>query len=1453
MPSVSFKIDKLRSNYFYHYTKYIDGNVAVDAKGKEDKGWGLYSKLKTDEERAAWQAAVEEFNDNNEVETISARIKRKLEEGKKWFEIDKGKFPAKVSYIMPSLEAAINALNPTDKCNDNFINDIMQITGGALPTKENIAKYYLEAISVNLEIDMHTLLNNLYDLGVSAFINPVFDAAIKIVDNYIGTIDTVYNEYSVLAARPLARYRTWNFDVTASDEIKERAKKEFFDTASTFSGAEQKIIAYIIGADTFTLFADFWKNAKSLGKDSWYAILSQLRTLKAVFTGLNLPSKDIFAKLLDTLLFALGGLIGGLATAKCAEEKEIEESIATICEAEDVPDEAALIKKIDNDIKETQEKYSEHTIIYNQAVHNENGYSLYKITQPTSDTSSNSSTGAYEPIDDYAYICKVSMCETIDPTDTSEWYTSFEDIATKLIIEFDLRYNIELKVSVNDHIKLNSIIAYLNEVPVKSRLEFIVIEVGPNYIIGEYTSEFNELLFSQKLYSEEDLQEINVQVQDLLNEKIKEFSTNQYDEIIDKFKKFTYCKDFIRDYISFYRFAALAQYTREHTEGDAVAISSAKFIELYESIAQEFLDKYYDDVKKICKKKNLKKYLNKGQIPTLKQILDDRTDQCIDSILELYQQNPGNIKYCSLGRISDFMLCDHYLEYINSDKFQYDEDNPYIVRLADAINTFIGIRTRLELNKDNIEGLIISFNELCDATIKPYWTFKDIDYYTKLTELFQYDTYTNTDVIAEGTVTDSISLYKRVLNYIKALTKFSRTDEYNIETDDNTDYYKLLEEQDKQEDRKLNKKEIEFEGKLKKIAYRFASLRKIEMSVNATNITDYADENVIRTFAKFREKKGNLVYEFSEEEHYNRLDPLYNTQSILGPYIKMLKKITANEVDELNKIYLEAFDYYLNNKDNINLCEDLFKFAEVNWPAAGTIYNERTIFDYYLFNYTNTSLPPKNLKELKEAEYILENVPEPDEFEELTSYPVTKFDIGGLPYWLKYCAIATLVNVMLPIYWPTGINIAGVPIPLPIIYLPIIPLNIGPLIIVIGLGICGICPLPMILFANTGPTKKTVLIPIDLAIDFIEKLIAKIKAGQEPSIKAIINPLIKSLDNEINECIEEGENIEYQIAQVKNVSIDAQTELSLKEVLSKDTTTHVNNAELEQELMNPEIAVDVWYGPTASWDEVAQEMLENEKQIREKYNKENKEIYENAAKSWDEYVKRIEEEQRQLAQQEYEEESYGGVPIRSETTSGSYEHIQVVEKINADYTSTVHTSKISTQGGRIPKYLIIHYTAGGNSKPGMGRQTCYMWRDSDREASADFVVDDGGQYQYNPDPTRYYCFAVGAKKVDSRNGGGVMWKKAYNNNCISIEICSSLKKGYTAKDPDHAGWYFTDAVLAQARDLAKKLMKKYNISINNVYRHFDVTGKSCPGIIGWTERTDAAATEWKKFKKSLTY
>lgn len=183
----------------------------------------------------------------------------------------------------------------------------------------------------------------------------------------------------------------------------------------------------------------------------------------------------------------------------------------------------------------------------------------------------------------------------------------------------------------------------------------------------------------------------------------------------------------------------------------------------------------------------------------------------------------------------------------------------------------------------------------------------------------------------------------------------------------------------------------------------------------------------------------------------------------------------------------------------------------------------------------------------------------------------------------------------------------------------------------------------------------------------------------------------------------------------------------------------------------------------------------------------------------------------------------------------------------------VHISKAV---GRPIKYLAIHYTAGGSSAAGCAMAVKKVFES--RKASADFAVDDRDIVQFNPDLRNYYCWAVGDTKQQ-----GVSCKDGCNRNTISIEICSTLARGTSAAKPNHSGWSFTDKALNNAVRLAKILMKKYNIPIERVVRHYDISGKLCPGVAGWNNgrlyTTDGSPTslyngssKWEAFKKRLT-
>lgn len=198
----------------------------------------------------------------------------------------------------------------------------------------------------------------------------------------------------------------------------------------------------------------------------------------------------------------------------------------------------------------------------------------------------------------------------------------------------------------------------------------------------------------------------------------------------------------------------------------------------------------------------------------------------------------------------------------------------------------------------------------------------------------------------------------------------------------------------------------------------------------------------------------------------------------------------------------------------------------------------------------------------------------------------------------------------------------------------------------------------------------------------------------------------------------------------------------------------------------------------------------------------------------------------------------------------------------ADVTITqAYISKhITRKTGRQVRYIAIHYTAGRSSTAGaaMANRNVFLTR----QASADFVVDDTTIVQVNPNPDEYYCWAVGDKK-NPWTGGARLNGVAGNVNTVSIEMCSTLRKGTSAATPNHDGWSFTASELELTRRLVRYLMLAYDIPRERVVRHYDITGKLCPGVPGWNDGPlydtggkalsgrNSGSEEWETFRGSL--
>ena len=151
----------------------------------------------------------------------------------------------------------------------------------------------------------------------------------------------------------------------------------------------------------------------------------------------------------------------------------------------------------------------------------------------------------------------------------------------------------------------------------------------------------------------------------------------------------------------------------------------------------------------------------------------------------------------------------------------------------------------------------------------------------------------------------------------------------------------------------------------------------------------------------------------------------------------------------------------------------------------------------------------------------------------------------------------------------------------------------------------------------------------------------------------------------------------------------------------------------------------------------------------------------------------------------------------------------------------------------IIRYIVIHYTGNDGDKAASNGR---YFREHIVNASAHYFVDDTEIIQSVPD--NCIAWSVGGNKYPScsKTGGGKWHGKCTNHNSISIELCDTKKNGVSD---------FTEATQKNAAKLCQMLMKKYNVPIENVIRHFDVVGKICPKPFVENKAV------WKKWKERL--
>ena len=148
-----------------------------------------------------------------------------------------------------------------------------------------------------------------------------------------------------------------------------------------------------------------------------------------------------------------------------------------------------------------------------------------------------------------------------------------------------------------------------------------------------------------------------------------------------------------------------------------------------------------------------------------------------------------------------------------------------------------------------------------------------------------------------------------------------------------------------------------------------------------------------------------------------------------------------------------------------------------------------------------------------------------------------------------------------------------------------------------------------------------------------------------------------------------------------------------------------------------------------------------------------------------------------------------------------------------------HTGNYQKGRTQPVEYIVVHYTA--NTGDTAQNNLDYFAR-TKTGTSAHYFVDENEVCQSVQDTdVAWHCGSKNPVHPYCRNA-----------NSIGIEMCNSVGG-------------VPEAVRARTAAFVRELMDKYGVPVENVLRHYDVTGKRCPAP--WVD----APGEWEKFKTML--
>lgn len=781
----------------------------------------------------------------------------------------------------------------------------------------------------------------------------------------------------------------------STSEERELRKKQIKEEAKKYGGEVLEMLGIITLYDTLKELWFAMKNMWGMAKSGWKSIIDNFKNLKSLLKDCSSTlGKSILAwiilllPIVSQLALAVLGAIELSKKQQKIDEEILEEALKNI------------EQPIDNKI------YSELLL---NAINNQKKINKKEIDNKTIDSSCFS-------------ICPVEY--DTNGVNNNKYGGYILEMGTDIDVYRFVK-------NVSDTINIEDVIGYINNTPIKSKIEGVVSEKKERYIIVKP----NEI---DKKYN------LNISV---------ESQKNKFTELSEAFNDISKIENILKDDI-LYIYKTILYNNFIYTKNTNDYSLDTK----YNSIIKKHEDNISNLEKRILEITSKKNIKNKMELENgLLMIKDDimnAKDAFFENIINTF--NKENISTYP-NKNCDYKLLDFYYNFIMN--FNYDEENVYKVEFLNMILSFIN--SRIDLESFNKNEIITTFNK-------------------KALE-----------------ITTNKNYFNKVLswndNNLKNIYENIKKD-CNISAIQNKEY-------------KLNLENEE----------------NINNLTNTINSEDNSKEETLSKEDKEIIEKDSIAKSLSFIFYiYNNIkEKKSNNQRTESEIKKLLKKQTNQEYDEIKKYFNNIIDKYYSFKEKANNIDKFFD--EINWPTSGEIYIDNTNYTHYIF---------RNNIQKNDNNNLNNKISKEDGDNQLSTK--TKEEPSSYLYWLRYCGMATLVNCALPMYWGTGIVIAGAPVPLPIILVPIYVLN-GSCICVFGLGICGIAIWPMILYSNLSVDMMSYLAPVNVVIDLVKNSLNTLKEQTKDMLKPIASGQISILDTQIKNTKKEINDMKKEISLIKSM------------------------------------------------------------------------------------------------------------------------------------------------------------------------------------------------------------------------------------------------------------------------------------------------------------------------------